>query len=75
MIHAKLTHGVKRCDLQWAASRKIPTLLGAPSSQYFAPSSQYFGNKAIVLGKTINEYFQYLFEPWGYPELLALLQL
>ena len=27
---------------------------------------QYFENKAIVLHKTTNEYFQYLFEPWDY---------
>ena len=27
LIHAKLTHCVKRCDLQWATSRKTLTLL------------------------------------------------
>ena len=57
LIHAKLTHYTKRCDLYWATSRKPLTLLGAPCLQYF-------GNKAIVLRKTTNEYFQYLFGPW-----------
>ena len=29
--------------------------------------SQYFEKKAIVLRKTANEYFLYLFAPWDYP--------
>jgi hypothetical protein len=62
LIHAKLTHYVKCCDLQWATSRKPLTLLGAPCLQYF-------GNNAIVLRKTTNEYFQYLFGPWDCPRI------
>ena len=45
-----------------ATTRKLLTLLGVACLQYF-------GDNAIVLRKTTNEYFQYLFGPWDCPRI------